>query len=356
MCPQLGYGNVGGLERLPGTHVWFRTFKTKNACFGGYRFVVNPPRTLPTDMRETLRLLRRRAKLDPLNPSTWTRSIDPECPSNPLFGVTVSVLELPGAPRHRELEEQPNVPKGRLVLHRFRSRNLRNSRRVWIYTPATARRLSSRTPLVVFFDGFGYTSASPTPTILDNLIATGQIPPVVAVFVDSIDLAVRDRELPGYAPFGRFLARELLPWIRTTIGYTPRPRNTVLAGLSYGGLAALYWTVQKPNLFQRVLAQTGAFGWSPKGVDEPEWLVRELMRHPRLPLRIYLDGGRCEYQSDVENRVGHLAAIRHLRDVLRMRGYPLLSQEFCGAHDLYCCRQTLVDGLRWVLSDQRSAS
>ena len=74
------------------------------------------------------------------------------------------------------------------------------------------------------------------------------------------------------------------------------------------------------------------------------------MRRRMLPLRIYMDVGRCEASSEIENAVGHLGANRHVRDVLRLKGYPLLLQVYNGGHDLYPWQETLVDGLRWALS------
>ncbi len=356
VAPQVGWGELGMLDRVPRTRVWFRTFKTRNDCFGGYRFVPNPP-PVPAEDSSGLGWIRlmRMAKLDPLNPITWHRAADPEHPTNPLFGTTTSILELPKAPHHRELEERPGVPRGKLILHRLKSRYLRNTRRIWTYSFPGETRTSRPRPMVIFFDGFGYTGAFPVRTVLDNMIDGRQIPPVSAVLVDSLDLEVRARELTGYAPFGRFLVRELLPWVRKELGFSPRPRETVLAGISYGGLAAMYWALRRPDLFRNVISQTGAFSWSPVGVDEPGWLTREFMRRPRLPLRIYMDVGRYEARSGPENELGHLAANRHLRDVLRMKKYPLFYQEFCGAHDLYCCRQTLVDALRWTLGNRRAS-
>ena len=353
-CPQIGFGASGRLDRVPGSQVWFRTFRTRDDCFGGYKILPNPSQANLDDLATYVRQLRR-AKLDPLNPESFTRPKDPENPQDLRFGLRVSILELPRAPRHSELEQHPAVPQGTLTMHRVRSRILRNTRRVWAYRPAGSRNLPRPTPLMIFFDGHDATTTVPTPTILDNLIHTHQIPPTAAVFIDSLGAQTRARELPGYERFGRFLIHELMPWIRRTSGISPIPSKTGLAGASYGGLAAFYWALRHPELFHRVLSQTGSVGWSPKGVDEPVWLAREFMRRPRLPLSIYMDVGRYEGRSEAENDVGQLAANRHLRDVLRMKGYSLQYREFSGANDVYCVRQTLVDGLRWILSDSHSS-
>jgi enterochelin esterase family protein len=45
-------------------------------------------------------------------------------------------------------------------------------------------------------------------------------------------------------------------------------------------------------VFGNVLAQCGAFGWRPEGEREWGWLIREVDRTPRLPVRFWLDVGR----------------------------------------------------------------
>jgi enterochelin esterase-like enzyme len=353
--PQTDFGTIDRLERLPRTQVWYRTFKVRGDGQGTYMLLPNPPSVVPTDLVGYLSLWRA-AKPDPLNSVSFISAIDPEYPKGALGGHHWSVLQLPCAPHHRELEVGPRLPRGTITEHRIRSRILNNTRRLWVYRPAEEGSLTSSNPLVIFFDGFRYMTDWKAPTILDNLIHRKRIPPTCAVFVDQRDGATRNRELPAYPPFGRFLASELVPWIRRTLGFSPSPNRTVLAGMSYGGLASMYWASRHPKLFQNVISQSGSVAVSPPGTDEPVALARYFMRRPKLPLTIYMDVGRYEARSETENDVGHLGANRHVRDILRMRGYPLLYREYCGGHDFYCCRQSLVDALRWILSQKGSAS
>jgi enterochelin esterase-like enzyme len=69
---------------------------------------------------------------------------------------------------------------------------------------------------------------------------------------------------------------------------------------------------------------------------------------PKLPLRFYLDAGSMEL-----DRSGQGGAIlvpnRHLRDVLRAKGYEVFYQEFIGGHDYLSWRETLADGLILLL-------
>lgn len=352
--PQTPLGSIERLERIPRTQVWYRTFRTRSDCHGVYSFLLKRPTPGPFDLERYYRSWRS-AVPDPLNPAVFDVPKDPEFPDHPLRGTRESVLRLPKAPHPAELTERSGVRKGQLRLFRVTSKALGNTRRVWHYTPAGGQRPSRRGPLVIFFDGFDSLNALSAPVILDNLVHSRRVPPTAALFIDQLDLATRDHELPCYEPFGRFLMHEFLPWARRTLDLSPSPSQTVLAGSSYGGLAATYWALRYPGTFRKVISQSGSFGWSPPGVDEPAALAREFMRRPHLPLKIHMDVGRYEARSGDENEVSDLAANRHLRDVLRLKGYSLRYREFCGTHDYYCWRNSLVDALRWILATPKAA-
>lgn len=346
--PQTEFAKFDSMSRLPGSRVWFRTAKVRNDCMGGYCLIPNLPRFKSDDLSDYLRVLKR-GRTDPLNPIHFESPQDPEFPDHPIYGMTYSVLRLEGAPNHAEAVPHAGMPRGSLKQYYLRSRILQNRRRVWAYIPPKAGKNDRRANLVVFFDGFGYVNEISAPTILDNLIAKGRIPPTYALFVDALDMPTRARELPCNPHFGKFLTKELLPWSRRIFGRSFPGRKTTLAGFSYGGLCSLYWGMRYPRRFGGVISQSGSFWWAPEGSPEPVALAKDFMHRPRLPLRIYMDAGRYEGSADPENGAGHLGANRHLRDVLRTKGYPVRYQTYNGGHDTYCWRQTLVEALPWVL-------
>jgi len=67
---------------------------------------------------------------------------------------------------------------------KFTSKALGNERPIWIYTPH--RYAADKNPygLLVLSDGGLYVNTARVATTLDNLIAAGLIPPLVAVMVD----------------------------------------------------------------------------------------------------------------------------------------------------------------------------
>lgn len=342
---------VAEMSRLPGSQTWYLTSSLRNDFMGTYSMFPNRPPVPPEDVTGFLRMLRR-GKLDPWNPRRFDIPRHPELPHNPQYGFRFSVLHLKDAPNHPELIRRPGRPTGSVEIRHLRSRVLKNSRRVWVYTPPQASGADGRASLVIFFDGLAYVNEISAPTTLDNLLAGRRIPPTYALFVDALDWPNRNRELLYNPDFGRFLLKELLPWSRRILGRSFPAERTVLAGHSNGGLCALYWAMRYPNHFRGVISQSGWLTWRRRIEDEPVPLAREFMRRRKLPLRIYMDAGRYESLAGVavEDGAGVLGCNRHLRDVLRLKGYPVMFQTFNGGHDKYCSRQTLVDALPWVLS------
>ncbi|MDQ6651878.1 MAG: alpha/beta hydrolase-fold protein, partial [Acidobacteriota bacterium] len=203
-------------------------------------------------------------------------------------------------------------------------------------------------------------------TTLNNLIAASKIPPTVAVFVDNIP---RHRlvDLVASDEFADFMAKELMPWIRSHFNVTKDPKQTVLTGYSAGGLASAYVALRHPEVFGNVLSESGAFWWSfehnggicgsrcpesgGRGGDgsrdattEGNIMVKEFLARPKAPLRFYLAVGTFEY--DRNGGGGEiLEATRHLRDVLLAKGYQVHYQQFVGGHDGLSWRGALADGL-----------
>jgi enterochelin esterase-like enzyme len=87
------------------------------------------------------------------------------------------------------------------------SETLKEERVVTVYTPAGYDVGRQRCGVLVLLDGEAYRDEIPTPTILDDLVASRRIPPLVASLVQSGE--TRDRDLQCSAAFADSLAREL---------------------------------------------------------------------------------------------------------------------------------------------------
>jgi enterochelin esterase-like enzyme len=303
---------------------WERTYELPRDVRTLYWFTRAPMPDRPADLHP-----------DPLNPR---RHLYPATPYDPEDeDVVGSVLEGPDAPPLRWSVEQDGVARGTVEEHRLASERLGNERSVFAYTPLGYDRAQDY-PLLVCFDGWGYVNDAyvPTQTVLDNLIAAGAIPALVAVLPDSVDQQTRMRELFLHDPFVDFLADELLPWARERWSFTHEPRRTVVGGSSAGGLTAAYAALRRPDLFGLVLSQSGAY--------QRHDLPAQFAAADVLPLRFYLDAGALD-TVQYGSLAANLHANRHLRDVLRAKGYDVTYREFPGGHDYLWWRETLADGL-----------
>lgn len=326
------------LSRLPGTDVWLKSRRMRADARFGYAFSVNDSLAVKTtEAEEEARWAA--LKPDPLNPR--------QAPA-PL----ASLAELPAARKQPWIVPRPDVPKGRLAESPFRSDQLGNERIVRIYTPPGYDPNGKPYGLLVVLDGRTYTSDVPGPTVLDNLLAAKRIPPLVAVFVANPSAEARVRELSCQPPFAEFLARELVPWVRSGYRIADDPARTAIAGSSLGGLAAACAAVRHPEVFGNVLSLSGSFYWRPPDETEPEWLARQLAAGPKLPLRFYLEAGLMEDRPRPEG-ISLLAANRHLRTVLQARGSSVEYREFNGGHSILNWRGSFADGVLALFSESR---
>jgi enterochelin esterase family protein len=208
------------------------------------------------------------------------------------------------------------------------------SRTVWVYTPpgyATSR--DSSLGLVVAFDGGEYLDEIPLPRMLDSLLASGRIAPLVALLVDDSTGAARLDDLANRAWFVDFLAQGLLPWVRRGWRVTRDPHRVIVTGSSAGGLAAAHAALRRPELFGNVLSQSGAF-WrgAEASNDAPyEWLTAQVAAWPRGDVRFWLEVGSTETRGALGGSAPSiLAANRAFRDALRKKGYRLTYTEVPG--------------------------
>jgi enterochelin esterase-like enzyme len=349
------------MARLGETDVWYKTIKVDRKMRLAYSLAPNAARLRPFSLsidNDAITMIAAAARPDPLNPERWRE--DPESVDAPEYRGS-SVLEMPDAPPQPWIARRPGVPAGRVEKHQFKSVALNNEREIAVYSPPSYSAHAEPYPLLVLFDEDAYLSLIPTPTILDNLIAEGRIPPVIALLVGNAPGA-RDRELPCNAEFSQALVTELLPWAHGLYNFTSDPHHTVVAGSSAGGLAAACSGLWHPEAFGNVLSQSGAFHRTPpSGSDttdsstEPNWVVRQFISSSKKALRFYLDAGSAEF-NPTGGADSILFCTRTLRDVLRAKGYEVHFQEFAGGHDYLSWRGTLADGLIALMGDAATNS
>ena len=339
------------MARLDDSDVWYKTIKVDRKMRLAYTLAPNAARLLPFSLgidNDAITMAAAAARPDPLNPRHWRE--DPQSVDAPEFRGS-SILEMPDAPSQPYVARRPGVPAGRIEKHVFKSAALKNEREVAVYLPPLYSPHAEPYPLLMLFDEDAYLSMVPTPTVLDNLISEGRIPPTVALLIGNAEDDARDRELLCNPGFTQVLVSELLPWAHGQYNFTTDPRQTVVAGSSLGGFSAACAGLWHPETFGNVLAQSGAFHRAPPSASdagesnsEPNWLVRQFISSPTKPVRFYLEAGSAEFNA-TGGGDAILFCTRTLRDVLRAKGYEVHFQEFVGGHDYLSWRGTLADGL-----------
>ncbi|MCG3785095.1 enterochelin esterase domain-containing protein [Delftia acidovorans] len=337
-------GNHDPLQHLDGSDVWWASFRMADNARLSYRLAPDVPLIAGSAM-EQRRALLATAQRDPLNPKVF-----PQPPEGGFIDAFqgASVLELPKAPPQPWVAPRAGVAQGALVQHRLSSRVLGNSRDVWTYRPAGGQAPEA---LLVLFDGNAYAKQVSTPTLIDNLMADGLIPPTAVVLVDNASPQARGRELPPNTAFARFLDEELMPWVGEQ-GLGQPAARTVIGGSSFGGLASAYAGLVNARWFGNVLSMSGSFWWSPSG-EVPGWVQRRYAQEPRQPVRFYLDAGRYERARGGQD--GILETNRHLADVLRAKGYEVTQAEHETSHDYLQWQGSLACGLVALLNPGRFA-
>jgi enterochelin esterase-like enzyme len=314
-----------GMTHLTGTNVWYKT------------------RTMPSDTRTTYQLAPDPLPAgqaggvpfipDPLNPQRFSPYFDETG-----FTIWFSLLALPDAPAQPWIDA--DVPAGTITLRM----PFEDGRRIWVCQPNSAA--PPPYSLLVAFDGRLAKDILGLPGMLDVRIADGTIRPTLALLIDNPDR----RELMCDSNFADYITQRILPWARSTFPVTQDAAQTVISGSSYAGLCAAYTSLRSPHSFGAVLSQTGWFRWHPDDDAEHEWLAREFISQPKQALRFYLDVGILENAQMLDHGPSQLVANRHMRDVLRAKGYEINYREYSGGHDYSSLQSSLFDALPIMLA------
>ncbi len=208
-----------------------------------------------------------------------------------------------------------------------------NQRKVYLYQPPVAQRV----PLVVVWDGREYLRRGRLNHIVDNLIDQGRIQPIALAFVTNAGQKSRALEYSCNEATLAFLMTQVIPFATkelNLVDINKHPGEFGVLGASMGGLYALYTGARLPQVFGKVLSQSGAFSIS--GYD---MVVFDLLQcGERKPLEIWMDVGLYDL-------VGLLEANRHMHEMLLQRGYSPGYREYSAGHNYPSWRNDIWRGL-----------
>jgi enterochelin esterase family protein len=166
----------------------------------------------------------------------------------------------------------PNVARGTVARHRFRSAIANDERDFFVYTPAGYDIRRSRAyPVLYLLHGLGddaerWMNGGAANVILDNLIAQGKAVPMVVVTTlgygtnagpnaNSADIVT------GYT---RILLTEVMPQVQKSYHVSSNREERAIAGLSMGGAEALYTGLNNLDKFAWLGSFSGAFVMWPR--------------------------------------------------------------------------------------------
>ena len=322
------------LARVPGTDLWYGTQRMPADLHTTYVLAHEGAAHSPRDTTGS-----GVTHIDLTNPHRLHFPADPGDPDD--YDSWVSVLTLPAAPAEPWTAPRPGVPAGSLTSAVLPGKALGGPRDVAVYRPSGVP--ATGLPVLVVFDGFLARHVLRLPTVLDNLIAAGAIPPMVALFVSSREKS-REQDLAPTRPIHVFVEHELMPWAAERLGAGDPGRN-VIGGVSRGGLAAAYVGLCAHELFGGVVAQSGSFWWPSPAEGEPGWLTRQVTRYPKVDVRFYLDVGVRETMAGPGGAPDQVTVVRQMRDTLAGHGYSVAYTEYQGGHDYVNWRRTFPEGL-----------
>ena len=120
-------------------------------------------------------------------------------------------------------------------------------------------------PLIVIHDGDDFMTYADLSVSLDNLIAAGDIPPVIAALVQTGD---RMDEYPKGRRHARYLVNELLPAITESYSISDKAQDRVLLGASLGAVASLSTAFRYPGVFGGLVLKSGSFILDPTKLEQ----------------------------------------------------------------------------------------
>lgn len=245
-------------------------------------------------------------------------------------------------------QPRPGVSPGRTIRLRLTgSRAFPGADRdVRVHVPAAAGDGSKGgdLPCMVFQDGAGFLDPEDdlrAGIVLDNLVAAGDVPPMVGVFVDPV---ARNAEYDAFdGRYADLLADEVLPMVADHVPISDDPAHRGIGGFSSGGNAALTAAWHRPDAFGKVLGFSSSFPQVRGGNRFPALIASE----PARPLRVLLQVGHRDLGWDepednwlVENLLVATALLRSGYDARLVLGD--------GAHTSNHPGVLLPDVLRWL--------
>jgi enterochelin esterase-like enzyme len=221
--------------------------------------------------------------------------------------------------------QKKNVPHGNLTHHQVATWMLADDgqREVYFYRPP----VKEPVPLLIVYDGTDYLERANLNVVVDNLIRQKRIQPIAMAFLQNgsdrrgVEYACSDATIMWLDNIILPLARKRL----NLLDITKYPGAYGVLGASFGGLMSMYTGLRMPEIFGKVISQSGVF--ESEGRD---FAAVDLIRAKQSrDIKIWMDVGRFDWLLEDNRR---------LQPILRENGYNVTYREFNGGHNYTCWR------------------
>ena len=264
---------------------------------------------------------------------------------------------------HDDAVPNDDVPRGTVEkMPAWESKIFAGTTRDWaIYVPAQYDK-DKPAALMVFQDGERMRDVKGRwriPVVFDNLIARGDMPPTIAVFLNpGHEIAKRrngnrssNRSLE-YDSLGdryvRFLLEEIIPEVSARYNISSDPAMRAIGGSSSGAICAFTAAWERPSEFGKVYSSVGSFTHLRGGNIYPS-LVRK--SEPR-PIRVYM----ADTSGDIDNAFGSWPWSNQLMaSALSYMGYDTRFDWAEGyAHNADFGSSRFPDAMKWLWRNEKN--
>ncbi len=172
------------------------------------------------------------------------------CPFGPKSVVWTDRYREPGWSHHRK-----DIAHGIVEEYRLDSAIFGGSRQGLIYIPP-GKVPRGGFPVLIAHDGPDYVNYSGIVDVLDNMIASKEIVPVMAVLTKP---EKRNTEYSCTPEHPKFIFEELMPWVRKKYPAAKGRKKTAMMGSSFGAVATAYAAFHYAHEVGLLFLQSGSF-------------------------------------------------------------------------------------------------
>jgi len=274
-----------------------------------------------------------------LDPDSQEHILDPynQCSTSNGVGSRNNYFYMPETMPSPFSMRRADVSTGKVTRHRVDTWLMQDDgeRDVYLYAPPA----KGPFPLLVVYDGPDYLHRGRLTTIVENLVANKRIRPIAIAFLQN-GRARRNAEYICSDTTISWLDKEVLPLARKhlrLINIKEQPGAFGVLGASAGGISAMYTGLRMPEIFGKVLCQSGVFA-----LEGRDFAAVDLVRHQHAHnIKIWMDIG---IMDDL------LEDNRRMIGILNENNYNVTYREFSGGHNYTSWRDDVWRGLEEMFS------